>query len=68
MIKEGDRVRVLVEKVGIEGLTVPAGTVGTVVDDVHAPDSYAVDVRIGDRFDNIDVSGEQIETVTSATS
>lgn len=65
MIKEGDRVKVLVEKVGIEGLTVPAGTVGTVVDDLHAPESYAVDVRVGDRFDNIDVSSEQIELATT---
>lgn len=64
MIKEGDRVKLLAEKVGIEGLIVPAGTVGTVMDDLHAPDSYAVDVRIGGRFDDIDVSAEQIEPAT----
>lgn len=63
MMEEGDRVRLVVEKVGIEGLTVPAGTEGTIVDAARAPGSYAVDVRVGDRFDNIDVSAEELEPV-----
>lgn len=63
-VKEGDRVRLLVETVGIEGATVPAGTFGTVVDDMHAPDEYAVDVVVDDGvYDNVSVSGQQVEAV-----
>lgn len=63
MITEGAGVRILVAVTGIRGIDVPAGTVGVVVDDKHAPDEYAVDVEIGGRYDNIVVSGEQIEPV-----
>lgn len=62
-IKEGDRVRLTADSKGIRGTDVPAGTVGTVVDDVHAPDQYAVDVTVNDRYDNVAVSGEQLEAV-----
>lgn len=64
-IKEGDRVRLTVDMLGDDGVRViPAGTVGTVVDDVHAPGQYAVDVRVDDRYDNVPVSGDQIEPVS----
>ncbi|MQA80351.1 MAG: hypothetical protein GEV10_18025 [Streptosporangiales bacterium] len=62
-VKEGSRVRLLVETTGIEGTVVPAGTVGTVVDDAHAPDEYAVDVKVDGQFDNVAVTGGQVEPV-----
>jgi hypothetical protein len=62
-IKEGDRVRLTADTQGIRGSEIPAGTIGTVVDDMHAPDQYAVDVKVNDRYDNVAVSGEQIEAV-----
>lgn len=66
-IKEGDRVRLTVDVLGDDGVRViPAGTEGTVVDDVHAPGQYAVDVRVGDSYDNVPVSSEQIELVTGS--
>lgn len=66
MIKEGDRVRLVTDVTGDDGVRViPAGTVGIVVDALHAPDEYAVDVRLGDQFDNIAVSADQLEPATA---
>ena len=60
-VREGDRVRLLQDVVGIMGNRVPAGTVGTIVDDVNAPGQYAVDVRVDDAYDNVAVTPEQFE-------
>lgn len=65
-IKEGDEVRLRVGVTGIRGTTVPAGTVGVVVDDVHAPGQYAVDIEINGAYDNVAVTGDQVEPATSA--
>lgn len=63
-LKEGDEVRLRVDVTADGGEhVVPAGTVGVVVDDVHAPDQYAVDVEVGGEYDNVAVTGEQIEAV-----
>lgn len=62
-ITEGTQVRLRVDVTGIRGTAVPAGTTGVVVDDLHAPNQYAVDVQVDGRNDNVAVSGEQIEPV-----
>jgi hypothetical protein len=65
MIREGDRVRLTTDVVGDDGVRViPAGTVGTVVDDVHAPGQYAVDVIVDGEYDNVPVTADQIEPAT----
>jgi hypothetical protein len=61
MIKEGDRVRLLTDTIGIEGTVVPAGTQGTVVDDTHAPAEYAIDVVLNDAFDNVTAASTDLE-------
>ena len=62
--KEGDEVRLRVDVTGDGGAhVVPAGTVGVVVDDVHAPGQYAVDVEVNGEPDNVAVTGEQIDAV-----
>lgn len=66
-IREGDEVRFTNDVTGIRGTRVPAGTVGVVVDDVHAPGQYAVDVEVDGEPDNVAVSGDQIEPVTAAS-
>ncbi|MBO0829437.1 MAG: hypothetical protein J2P24_16820, partial [Streptosporangiales bacterium] len=58
------RLRVDVTRDGGVGV-VPAGTVGVVVDDVHAPGQYAVDVEVDGEPDNVAVGGEQIELVAA---
>lgn len=63
-ITEGTQVRLRVDVTGIRGTRVPAGTVGVVVDDAHAPHQYAVDVQVDGRNDNVAVSGEQIQAAS----
>lgn len=66
--KEGDEVRLCVDVTGDGGdCTIPAGTIGVVVDDVHAPGQYAVDVEVDGEPDNLAVSGDQIEPVPPAS-
>ena len=60
-VREGDQVRLLEDVVGIMGELVPAGTIGTVVDDVNAPGQYAVDVQVNDAYDNVAVTPAQFE-------
>ena len=60
-VREGDQVRLLEDLVGIMGNRVPAGTIGTIVDDINAPAQYAVDVQINDTYDNVAVSPDQFE-------
>jgi hypothetical protein len=66
VIKEGERVRLLVAAQGLDGTAVPAGTVGTVVDDLNAPDEYAIDVVVDGRYDNVAVGGDEIEPLDLA--
>jgi hypothetical protein len=68
MFKEGDQVRLLVPVAGIGKVLAAAGTVGTVVDDVHAPDEYGVDVEVNGQYDNLVVSGDQLTAVTEGAS
>lgn len=64
--KEGDEVRLRVDVARDGGVgVVPAGTVGVVVDDVHAPGQYAIDVEVDGEYDNVAVSGNQVEPITS---
>ncbi|MQA02309.1 MAG: hypothetical protein GEV07_06135 [Streptosporangiales bacterium] len=62
--EEGTKVRLVGDVTRDDGVpVVPAGTVGTVVDAVNAPDEYAVDVVVDGEFDNVPVTGDQIEAV-----
>lgn len=66
MIKEGDRVRLVADVTADDGVTVvPAGTEGIVVDADSAPHGYAVDVIVDGEYDNIPVTGAQIEPVAA---
>jgi hypothetical protein len=62
-VREGDQVRLLADLVGSMGHRVPAGTIGTIVDDVNAPAQYAVDVQVNDTYDNVAVSPDQFEAL-----
>ena len=62
-VREGDQVRLLEDLVGIMGHHVPAGTIGTIVDDLNAPAHYAVDVQVNDAYDNVAVSPDQFEAL-----
>ena len=60
-VAEGDRVRLLEDIIGIMGHVVPAGTLGTVVDDVNAPEQYAVDVQVDGSYENIVATSAQLD-------
>ena len=60
-VEERDVLRLTVDVPRDGGGVVPAGTVGTVVDVVHAPDQYAVDVQVDGEYDNVAVAADQIE-------
>ena len=60
-VNEGDRVRLVEAVVGIMGNLVPAGTIGTVVDDANAPGQYAVDVQVNGDYDNVAVTPAQFQ-------
>lgn len=61
VVAEGQEVRLLVPVERDGGGTVPAGTVGTVVDALHGPGEYAVDVLVDGEYDNVAVRGDQLE-------
>lgn len=67
-LKEGDEVRLRAEVTGIEGVRIPVGTVGVVVEAYSDPEAYAVDVTVDDEPDNVYVSADKVEPVASPTS
>jgi hypothetical protein len=67
--KENDRIKTLVDVRSERlGRTLPAGTLGTIVDapTKGEPEEYFVDVGEHPEFDNISLTPEQFEVVRTA--